>query len=175
MLKELLVKRKSSIVDKWVGMILNSYPSESLNFLKSQKDQFANPVGYTISSNAGKLFDEMIGDADRIRIKELLDDIIRIRAVQEFRPSRAVEFVFSLKEAIRNEIKEETGDTCLDEELVRFESKIDMMALIAFDLYMQSREKIFQIRVNEVKARSLQSMVQNGGPENPERLEHDGY
>ncbi|MCL5266588.1 MAG: RsbRD N-terminal domain-containing protein [Bacteroidetes bacterium] len=174
MLRELLVKKKSAIVDKWVQRILGSYPSESLKFLISQKDRFANPVGYTISSSAGAIFDELIGDSDSRVTETLLKDVVRIRAVQEFSPSQAIRFVFDLKEVIRNEIEKEAGEICSSDELAELESRIDNLALIAFDSYMDSREKLFRIRLDEVKARSRQSTAENGDIRNDEHVKRDG-
>lgn len=163
MLRELLEQKKSSIVDRWVESVLGSYPPGSLKFFKSQKDRFANPVGYAISSAAARSFDELIGGNDPGKIREALSEVIKIRAVQAFSPSDATRFVFALKKVVRDEVGEEIYEPKGYEELVDFESGIDVMALVAFDLYMDSREKVFQIRVNEVKSRSLQALVQDGG------------
>jgi len=161
MLIDLLVEKKNSIADDWVQRIIGTYPQESRKFLKSQKDQFANPVGNTISVNAEKIFAEMINRNDPIKLKSLLDEIIKIRAVQSFSPSLAVGFVFSLKDAVRDELARQSI-TASDGELSDIYSRIDKMALIVFDSYMESREKIFRIRLDEVKAKSFQSMMQKG-------------
>ena len=42
-------------------------------------------------------------------------------------------------------------------EYIKIADKIDKIALIAFDLYMQCKEKVFQIRVKEIKNNSLKS------------------
>jgi hypothetical protein len=39
-------------------------------------------------------------------------------------------------------------------ELCVFEEKVDTLLSLAFDLYTQSRDKIHELRLNEVKARS---------------------
>jgi hypothetical protein len=39
----------------------------------------------------------------------------------------------------------------LSGELQAFENRIDDIALLAFDIYSQCRQKIYEIRVNEVK------------------------
>ncbi len=174
MLREILVKKKSAIVDKWVQRILGYYPSESLKFLTSQKDRFANPVGYTISSSAGAIFDEIIGDSDSQVTGALLKDVVRIRAVQEFSPSQAIRFVFDLKEVIRGETEKEAGEPGCYDELAEIDARIDKLALIAFDSYMESREKLFRIRLDEVKARSLQAMAENGDIRNDEHVKRDG-
>lgn len=151
MLYELLLKYKSSIVSKWVKQILDSYSSESSNFLNQEKNQFNNPVGSIISTNAQSIFDEIISDANFKNITLLLNDIIKIRAVQDFSPSEAVGFVFLLKDIIRKELDDElTLEKVLDE-FMELNFVIDKTALIAFDLFMEAREKVFQIRMNEAR------------------------
>ena len=35
---------------------------------------------------------------------------------------------------------------------MKFESRIDKLAFLAFDIYMKCREKVYEIRVNEIKS-----------------------
>ena len=61
-------------------------------------------------------------------------------------------FFALLKNAIREELKSELVERQLLEELLFFESKIDAMALLSFDIYMKCREKLFQLKVNELQS-----------------------
>ena len=158
MLREILNKKKASIVHNWTELIFNSYPAEAVNFLSTKKNQFSNPIGFTVTANAEKIFDELINDCDFERIKLLLDDIIKIRAVQSFPPSQAVYFLLDLKKAIRDECKTELLDKSVSDELSNFELLIDKMLIIGFELYMEAREKVFKIRVNEIKSRSIKAL-----------------
>ena len=158
MLREILNNKKSSIVHNWTELIFNSYPAEAVNFLSRKKNQFSNPIGYTVTTNAEKIFDELINDCDFERIKLLLDDIIKIRAIQSFPPSQAVYFLLDLKKAIRDECKAELLDKSVSDELSNFELLIDKLLIIGFVLYMEAREKVFKIRVNEIKSRSIKAL-----------------
>ena len=53
----------------------------------------------------------------------------------------------------REELKEELKDPTLAPALVELESRIDGLALLGFDCYTQRREKLCELKVNEVKAR----------------------
>ncbi len=64
MLYELLVKNKSSIVSKWIKLIIDSYSIESSKFFNMEKNRFSNPVGNIISTNAKSIFDEIVGSRD---------------------------------------------------------------------------------------------------------------
>ncbi len=152
MLKDLLTSKKSSIVDNWVQLIVETYPSKTSSFLKSQKGRFNNPVGYTISNSAGKIFEEIINQNDIEKVKTSLFDLIKIRAVQNFLPSEATGFIFSLKDVIRKELEQEVIEGKVLSELIDIESYIDNIGLAAFDLYMGAREKLFNIRISEIKS-----------------------
>ena len=152
MLRDLLVNKRSSIINNWIQLIVETYPSKTSSFLKSQKDRFSNPVGYSISSNAEKIFDEIIKGRDIEIVKNSLNDLIKIRAVQNFSPSQAVGFIFSLKKVIRKEFEQEVIEGNAKSELIDIEEYIDDIALIAFDLYMDAREKLFNIRISEIKS-----------------------
>jgi len=120
--------------------------------LKKEKDRFVNPVGYTISQEIGALYDELLQGINSDKLAACLDNIIRIRAVQDFSPSQTVAFIFLLKKAIREELTSEIKENRVFEELLEFEARIDKLVLLAFDIYMKCREKVFEIRVNEAKA-----------------------
>jgi hypothetical protein len=157
-LKILLQKKKEHILKRWFSLILEAYPPDVSNFLKLEKDRFANPVGYAISTGTETLLDEVIHGADSDRIISALDSIIRIRAVQDFTPSQALAFVFLLKKAVREELKiKGSGFTTLDsselyEEFLQFETRIDGLASLAFDVYVKCRDDINRIKVGEANA-----------------------
>jgi hypothetical protein len=150
-LNDLLSEKKSSIVQKWFDAIIDSYPDDSSHFLKKQKDQFLNPIGNTISHNIEDLFDEILRDAASEQMFPLLDDIIKIHAVQNFSPSKAVSFMSFLKPVVREVLGSDITRHNLSAELQSFESQIDALTFLSFDIYVKCREKIFEIRVNEIK------------------------
>lgn len=147
--KDLLLERKSSIINKWFDSIIESYPADSSNFFKKQKNRFLNPVGQTISVGIGDLFDQLLQGADPEKFFPFLNDIIKIRAVQDFSPSKAVSFIFLLKQVVREELKSEIRKNQISDELTSFESQIDALALLSFDIYVKCRERIYEIKADE--------------------------
>ena len=103
-INNLLSDKRSKIIKKWRHAIIASYPEDSQSFLKREKSQFANPVGLIISKEIETLYDEIIKGEDKEKISSCLDSIIRIRAVQDFKPSRALAFVLQLKQILREEL-----------------------------------------------------------------------
>ncbi|MGW8325804.1 MAG: RsbRD N-terminal domain-containing protein [Desulfobacterales bacterium] len=161
-LNTLLAQKKTAIIKKWFAATVETYPSDTAKFLKSQKDPFANPVGRTIYQGLAALFDELLKETDHNIMQSLLDPIIRIRAIQNFSPSQATSFIFFLKNVIRNNIKEEDFQGQLFSELLLFESKIDELSLMAFNLFMNCREKIYEIKANEMKNRTFRAFERAG-------------
>jgi len=154
-LEKFLTQRKSSIVKKWFHSIIDTYPAETAKVFKREKNQFANPVGHTIFHGMEGLYQELIRGINPEALTPHLDKIVRIRAIHDFSPSHAIAFVFTLKTLVREELEAEAAEEGLSaDELLSFDAGVDRLALLAFDIYMQCREQIYELRVNEVKNRS---------------------
>ncbi|MCF8070266.1 MAG: RsbRD N-terminal domain-containing protein [Desulfobacterales bacterium] len=153
-LGNILSQKKSTIVKKWFDSVAKTYAEDTAKFLKNQADPFANPVGGSLSTGLEALMDELIQGMHRETIVSFLDPIIRIRAVQAFTPSKATAFIFKLKQVIRQSIAGELKEKEIADELLTFEIKIDELALIAFDIYVECREKIYELQANEMKNRT---------------------
>jgi hypothetical protein len=161
-LNNLLAQRKTAIIKNWFTLAVETYPPDTASFLKRQKDPFANPVGRTISLGLEALFNELLKEMDHEIITSFLDPIIRIRAIQNFSPAQAVNFIFLLKKAIRENIKKEGLEEQLFNELLLFESKIDKLALIAFNIYVQCKEKIYDLKANEMRNTTYKAFKRAG-------------
>ncbi|HGY12475.1 MAG: hypothetical protein DRH24_00565 [Deltaproteobacteria bacterium] len=161
-LNNLLAQRKTAIIKNWFTLAVETYPPDTASFLKRQKDPFANPVGRTVSLGLEALFNELLKEMDYEIITSFLDPIVRIRAIQNFSPSQAVSFIFLLKKAIRENIKKEALEEQLFNELLLFESKIDQLVMIAFNLYMQCKEKIYDLKANEMRNSTYKAFKRAG-------------
>lgn len=155
-LESLLQKYRETILSEWFESIIQSYPPDTQVFLRSQKNRFANPVGASVAENIGSLLNALIAgdDLERQEICDCLDNIIRIRAVQELSASQAVGFVFRLKAIARKSLGNAARDEDISGEFLSFEGRVDRLGLLAFDIYTQCREKLFEIRAFELKNRT---------------------
>jgi len=146
-----LLGKKAAIGERWLASLLEAYGDDSATFFKQRKNRFANPVGQTYAESSRIILDEILGDMDTSLICTHLDEIIKIRAVQELTPAKALSFVFSLKDAIRDEIG---GDVQVAEaagDLRKIDVRIDQMALFAFDIFVMRREQVYNLRLNEIR------------------------
>jgi len=148
-----LAQKKSAILGRWLTAIYESYPPETAIFLQKEKDRFDNPVGYRVSEGLEGLYGALTQEMERAQVLTWLDEIIRIRALQDFAPSQALAFIFLLKNVIRQELADEIQQENLAAEILELESRIDGLALLGFDVYSKRREKIYEIRANEMKGR----------------------
>jgi hypothetical protein len=157
-----LAQKKAAILGRWLTTIYESYPPETAIFLRKEKDRFDNPVGYRISEGLAGLYGALLADMETDQILTFLDEIIRIRALQDFAPSKALAFIFLLKNVIREELAEEIRKENLAEEILDLESRIDGLALLGFDVYSKRREKIHEIRAKEMKSR-ISALLRKAG------------
>ena len=150
-LQELLKEKRSSILDKWVDKVLNTYSDEAFQIFKNQKNQFANPVGHRVKVGLAALYDAILDSETENRIPHLFEEFVLVRAVQVFTPSHAMYFIFQLKDVVREECKK-AGLTDFYKDLLTFYESIDAVALLVFDLYMASRDRLYQVRIDELKS-----------------------
>jgi hypothetical protein len=156
-LKDLLHSSRAAIEKRWLEKTLETYAPDASAFFEKQKDQFANPVGQALRAGIQTMLDCLLGEMDAEKICGCLEEIIKIRSIQDFSPAQALSFVFSLKQVIREELPKEL-DAGQAAELVKLETRIDQLALFAFDVYVKCRERLYEIRVSEVK-RSVSGLM----------------
>jgi len=150
-LENLLLQNKTTILKRWFDLILETYPADTAAMMRKGGNRFTNPVASTISREIEVLFKQLCEGIQNGECQASLDAILKIRSVQDFSPSRAVGFIFQLKKAIEETLKSQIGGEQNIEAWRAFQSRIDALALQAFDLYMDCREKICEIRVNQAK------------------------
>ncbi len=159
MLETLLAGKKSAIMEGWFQRIVETYPSDTAAFLKKEKNQFANPVGNAIAEGVEHLFETVVfgpqASANSSAVPAEFENIIRIRAVQEFPPSQAVGFLFLLKGVIRESLGEDIHGDGISAELAILDARIDSLTARGFDIYMQCREKLYDLKAEEIKRRSF--------------------
>ena len=146
-------KKKDAVVQRWLEDALATYHEDASALFGREKDPFANPVGHSLRVGMRGIFDDLLDGTQSEKTRQHLHEIIKIRAVQQFSASQAVRFVFRLKEVIRAELGNAARDPQLASELTELEGRIDRMALAAFDIFVQCREQVCELRVNEAKRR----------------------
>jgi hypothetical protein len=150
-LRQLLREKQNAIARSWLAEVLATYPGNSAALFAREKNRFANPVGHSLRVGIEGILAVVLEDGDSEEMRKHLKEIIKIRAIQAFAPSQALSFVYSLKEIIRAELREAKADPTFATELAALDALIDRIALVAFDMYVECREQVYELRLNEVK------------------------
>lgn len=151
-LKKVLIEKKPDIIGNWHKSILSDYPEKTAAIYQNSLNQFANPVGSTILGAITKLFDEFLNGIEEERVIPIMDEIVRIRAIQNFSPSKSLDFIFRLKGIILKYIEKDINPENI-KELLKIEAEIDRLAQISFDIYVTCRDKLSENKAVEYQKR----------------------
>lgn len=168
-LADLLSEKKDVLCGRWLDAVLAGYgPATASRWLR-EKDPFRNPVGHTLSTGLPPLLAAVLRDGELPEdAAAALEAIVRIRSVQDLAPSRAVGFVWLLRDVIRSELGAELSGGAHAEELGAVERRIESLGFRAFDTYVRLREQVYRLRQEELK-RSVASILRRWhGGEIPE-------
>ncbi len=50
--ESLFPDKGAALAERWLGLIMETYPDDASGFLKKEQDRFRNPVGYTIGNQS---------------------------------------------------------------------------------------------------------------------------
>jgi len=151
-LTEALSIKKKDILSLWIERTLDSYTAPG--FFKSSKDPFANPVGVNIANGLTALFELLLSKSEQSTYRVPLDQVVRIRAVQEFTPSQAMAPFLELKWVIRQVFSNHKDTQPLIGRLDTLDCDIDRMTLSAFDIFSECKEQLYRNRIRELKSGS---------------------
>ncbi len=155
MLKDICKENEEKILLSWLNDFFHHHKLDDIGVSRTITDKFLNPVAFTIKASTKEIFPAIIGDdVEPDTIKFHLDEILKIQAIQQLSPAQALLPLITIK----NHIYAFTNnDAKLISEFKEMTDRLDTLLLMAFDIFTQEKEKIYRIRVNELK--SAQSQV----------------
>ena len=145
--ESLLAQRRTALTKRWIDAVLNTYPADAAGFMRRQQDAFANPGGHLVRQCIEALVEALDTGVDREKIVPPLEGLLKLRALQDFTPSQALQFVFTVKTTLREELSFAPQAPEWD----TLDTRVDAIALVAFDVYMGCREKVYEVRYNQLK------------------------
>jgi len=104
------------------------------------------PIDQLLRERIDSLFEWLINSeepADPAEVRPHLREICKVKAVLAQTPSEALGFILDLKGIIRLVVEEK--------ELDDLDKRIDQLILLAFDEYSDCRERLMEIKINEVR------------------------
>ena len=158
----------------WIGFIkgiwsynldkvYSFFPPETVKFLKREADRFEIPLAYRLEEGLKTLLSALL-EKELVweRIDYSLDRIIKLEVLQTSRPSEGLAFIYYLKSALREVVGEELIKQYGPEALLEVEDRIDMVALRAFNHFMDNREKLNELKFQEWKSRLFLLLKRSG-------------
>lgn len=149
-LTQLLQEKRADILEKWENSVLSCYGPDAMRIFKTQQNQFANPIGHKTRLGLAELYDVLCDPSEEAVYTPDLQEYIKVKAVQKVSASDAVSFVFKLRELVREQLGKK-GMTESYKEWLAFDARIDAAALAIFDMFVNSREQVYLVRINEFK------------------------
>ncbi len=148
---DFLLENQTVLVKQWIDRAMSVYHADSLNFLTTQKDRFANPLGYKVESAIEHLYKSIRGVVDDEKMLPYLEQLLKMRAVQDHSASAAVAFIFDIKRLLRDRCRSEKY-ALADDDWWTFTCQVDELAMKTFELYSASRERLYLVRLQELKS-----------------------
>ncbi len=152
-LDDQLAARRASIAKRWLDETLRTYDPQTATHLLRERDQFANPVGHALTTGTQAVVDGLVTGKEPAELAPALRELLRIRSVQTFTAAQAVGFILLLKGAVRKELDSDLRASGVADGLARFDARVDQLLLVGFDLYSSYRERMYEVRVNDIKRR----------------------
>lgn len=132
-------RTREAICDEWIARVFGG------SFIKrASAGLLEDPFFHTVRSEWGAILGILYSSQPVDESLSLPEEYIRLRAVQEISAAEAVSHIFVLKDIVRERHGQEKGY----EDLSR---RLDMLALHTFNSYVQCRDRLFQIRLKEIK------------------------
>jgi len=152
-LVEWLAQARGGIAESWLAKVIQGYSENTSRFLAQEGDQFRNPVGDAYRRGIPAILDYILLGTGRPPMLAAVEEIMRIRSVQDFTASQALVFLFQLKTVLRNERAKGPSMASPAEAWALLDERIDEVVLFAFDQYQRCRDDVYEIKVKEMKRR----------------------
>lgn len=149
---EILRQYRKQAVEQWTEAVFATYPLQTVGFLRTKTDPFANPVAHMTRQAAGAVYDAMIGeDVAPEAVKTAIERFVKLRAVQKFNPGQSMAVFYLLKPILRQLALPEMLQGGFLTEYLEAESRLDTLALLAFDIFCAARETLAEARIKEIR------------------------
>ena len=141
-----IAARRGSLFKAWRACF-DGGPEPAFPVAAGKAGRFSNPAAYLADECAGDVLAWLAGAGDEAGIPASVVDWCRLRAVQETDPSRALRPLLDLKQVVRDVLGAAAGEG----ELASVDGRIDALVRCASDRYAESRERLDQIRLDEMQ------------------------
>lgn len=117
----------------------------------SSKTRFIAPADYLLKEETEALLNWLISEEEPVKARSSLEEICKYKAVQGLNPSEALGFILDLKSIVRLVLGNGESESSQIKAYADLDRRIDQLMLLAFDEYCNCRERIMEIRVDEMR------------------------
>ena len=155
--EDIISARRDMAIQKWTEAVFATYPFETTGFIRTQRDQFANPVGYAPRVAAEAIYDAVTGkDVDMENVHAAVAGLIRVRAVQDLKPEQAIGVLYLYKPVLRELLLTDMLAAGDFQAFLDMGDRLDSLCLLAFNLYLADREQVYAERVAQQRREGSQ-------------------
>jgi len=154
-------EHSSAIRKSWFKALVSEYPEESARHIGSSTDEFANPIGHVIGEVADSMVKGLAEGAPASELAERMFPLIKIKAVQSFTPAEAMNCLLALKRMVLSRLKT-SGHEDAEAIAASVDLLFDEMLCLCFNLYCQCRDKLHEVKEDELK-RNLFMLLKRSG------------
>ena len=146
-----IAEKKAEVVKQWHQTALKGFPKQSRLLLASNSDRFSNPIGFTLQDSIDAIFAFLFCEGSAEEMETSLGRLVKLKAVQDPGSNDALEFILPLKGIVREQAGVGSSKFQNHAELFAIEDQIDQILLKAHRIFVESRELISQLKVNEMR------------------------
>ena len=133
------------------------YPEEGRKKIGAKTDQFANPMKHTYLGAIDKLISYLAGSEEFKDHEVYLAEMIQVTAIQAMAPSEALAFIPKFKITARELFKDLEAS-----EFTKLDAQLDALLLDAINVYVRCRERLYEVKLAELKRNNYMIMRQSG-------------
>ncbi len=151
-LPDIIARHEKDLLSEWTRLQNEFLAARrdriSESQLRANSQDFIKALTEALSQNAGP----DLGADKWSRMRDLLTEIARQRAIQGFAPTETSIFVFSYKQPLFSRLRLEYSDDVqgLAEEVWRSTELIDKLGLFTFEMFQKSREEVISRQQQEM-------------------------
>ncbi len=151
-LKAKCQEAKDKVLEKWLADFFKHYGIDAQGVSRTVDDRFMNPVGFVVKNATKILFSAVIGEEiEREEVQKQVYELMRIQAIQQLSPAQAHLPFIALKEHLFQLLNSDLNGKENFLEFKTMTDRVDTLMLMAFDVFMQDKEVLYRVRVQELK------------------------
>jgi len=140
-LNQKIANQRERILALWQAAALPQ--DRGLPAKATAKSGLSVPIDELLRERIDALFEWLVSAEEPTAARPHLREICKVKAVLAQTPSEALGFILELKGILRLVLNEK--------ELQDLDKRIDQLVLLAFDEYSDCRERLMEVKINEVR------------------------